>query len=559
MGDVISTTVSLGDIRWQVILGGFGLFLFGIKFMGDGLKSLSGDKLRDYIDKYTNKPWKGILVGASITGIIQSSSATTAITIGFVRSGLMSLEQAVGIILGANIGTTMTAFLVGLNFEKYSLYFVFAGAMCLMFAKRKKYSYIGEILMGFGVLFYGLSLMGDELKLLKDLPQFSQIAQAMGSHPLLALLGGIVMTGIIQSSSAVIAIVQKIYETGGMTLSAALPFVFGSNIGTTVTAILAAIGGSLAARRAAGIHTLFNVLATIIAMFLLIPFTQFISILGSQYHVSAMMQIAIAHIIFNTIGTIIFYPLIKQLVSLIKIVVPGDDQERIEVNTDVLDMKLVSVLPSGALTNARKITMKMGELTDDAMKSSRKYLNENVNSYKETAIQIEDVINSLDKKLTAYLLAIVKEKLNEKDVEEYSSNLQIIKNLERISDLNVNLVEFYEMVFDNRENFSTEALGELNAMYELIEHMLNRSMRIFNESDFSLGASVTEDENNLDLLEHKARQSHFDRMANSTCLAVVGSSVYIDILGTLERMGDHANNIAKNAINEPESIIEADD
>jgi len=559
MGDVISTTVSLGDIRWQVILGGFGLFLFGIKFMGDGLKSLSGDKLRDYIDKYTNKPWKGIIVGAFITGVLQSSSATTAITIGFVRSGLMSLEQAIGIILGANIGTTMTAFLVGLNVEKYALYFVFAGAMCLMFAKRKKYSYVGEILMGFGVLFYGLSMMGDELKLLKDLPQFSQLALAMGSHPLLALLGGIVMTGVIQSSSAVIAIVQKIYETGGMTLSAALPFVFGSNIGTTITGILAAIGGSLAARRTAGVHTLFNVLATFIAMLLLVPFTHFFYLLGAQYHVSSMMQIAIAHIVFNTIATIAFYPFIKHLVKLIKVVVPGDEQERIEVNTDVLDMKLVSVLPSGALTNARKITMKMGELTDDAMKNSRKFLNEGLSSYRETVLQLEDVINSLDKKLTAYLLAIVKENLGEKDVEEYSSNLQIIKNLERISDLNVNLTEFFDMVFDNRESFSTEALGELNAMYELIEHMLNRSMRIFNESDYSLGASVTEDENNLDLLEHNARQSHFDRMANATCIAVVGSSVYIDILGTLERMGDHVNNIAKNAINEPEVPVEVDD
>jgi len=254
------------DISWQTILGGLGLFLFGIKFMGDGLKSLAGDKLRDIIDKYTSKPWMGLIIGLLVTLIIQSSSATTAITIGFVRAGLMRLDQTVGIIFGANIGTTVTAFLVGLRVEKYSLYFVFIGTFMLLFAKRKKYSYLGEIILGFGVLFYGLMLMGDALKVMKDIPAFHSLALSMADQPILAVLGGIIMTGVIQSSSAMIGIIQKIYETGGMPFAAALPFVFGSNIGTTVTAALAAMGGSLASRRAAGIHTLFNVMMTIIAM-----------------------------------------------------------------------------------------------------------------------------------------------------------------------------------------------------------------------------------------------------------------------------------------------------
>jgi len=269
---LLSGTYTFADLDWQSILGGFGLFLFGIKFMGDGLKAYAGDKLRDFIDRYTTKVWMGVLVGIVATVLVQSSSASTAITIGFVRAGLMRLDQAVGIILGANIGTTTTAFLVGLKVEKYALYFIFIGAMMLLFSKRKKNAYLGEIVLGFGVLFFGLNIMGTALKLLKDIDAFHELALLMSDNPLLALTGGAVMTGLIQSSSAMIAIIQKIYESDGIAFDAVLPFLFGSNIGTTITAILAALGGSLAARRAAGVHTLFNFLVSIIAMILLVPY-----------------------------------------------------------------------------------------------------------------------------------------------------------------------------------------------------------------------------------------------------------------------------------------------
>lgn len=541
-------TKTWADIDWQFILGGFGLFLFGIKFMGDGLKSLAGDRLRDIIDRFTSKPWMGVLIGLGITALIQSSSATTAITIGFVRAGLMRLDQTVGIIFGANIGTTVTAFLVGLKVEKYALYFVFLGALFILFASRKKYKYTGEILMGFGTLFYGLMLMGDALKVMKDIQAFHDLAVQMSTQPLLALLGGIVMTGVIQSSSAMIAIIQKIYESGGMSLTAAIPFVFGSNIGTTVTAALAAIGGSLAARRAAGIHTLFNVLGTVIMMFFLPIYMKFIVYLSDLLQLESMMQIAVAHILFNVIFTILFFPFIKQLVWLIKFILRGDEKERIEINTDDLDPKLAASLPAGALSVAKKATMKMGELAVDAIENSRQYMNTRNKAPHEVVLQLEDAINALDTKLTDYLLIIAKEHLGEHDMEIYSTNLAIIKNLERIGDLSTNLIEFYEMVFDVRENFSESALEDVNAMYDLVIHMLNRSMRVYSESDYSLHSSVMEDESYLDLLEFKARQKHFDRMTSSACTTAVGSSVFVDILGTLERIGDHATNIAKNAV-----------
>jgi phosphate:Na+ symporter len=333
---------SLGGIRIEVVLGGFGLFLFGIKFLGDGLKNVAGDKLRDYIDRYTSKAWMGVLVGGIVTILIQSSSATTAITIGFIRAGLMRLEQAVGIIMGANIGTTITAFLIGLKVENFALHIIFIGAMMILFAKRKRTSYLGQTILGFGIMFYGLKTMGDELKLLKDVEMFTDLTKEMSTHPLLALFSGVIMTSLIQSSSAMIGIIQKIYEAGGMSLEAALPFIFGSNIGTTVTAIMAALGGSLAAKRAAGIHTMFNVLGTIIAMVLLRQFIQLDRFLGSYFELNSMMQIAVAHIIFNVVATLAFYPFIKWLVILIRKILPGDEPDRREVDISSMDTEIIS-------------------------------------------------------------------------------------------------------------------------------------------------------------------------------------------------------------------------
>lgn len=546
---ILTSTVTFMDINWQAILGGLGLFLFGIKFMGDGLKSLAGDKLRDIIDKYTSKPWMGLLIGMFVTLIIQSSSATTAITIGFVRAGLMRLDQTVGIIFGANIGTTITAFLVGLKVEKYSLFFIFIGAMLLLFSKRKKQGYIGEITLGFGMLFYGLMLMGDALKVLKDIQAFHDLAIAMSTHPWWAVGGGIVMTGIIQSSSAMIGIIQKIYEAGGMPFAAALPFVFGSNIGTTVTAALAAMGGSLASRRAAGIHTLFNVMMTVIAMMMLPIYISVIYYLTDLWGLEPMMQIAVAHIIFNAVGTVLFYPFIKQMVWTVKKVIRGDEKERIDINTGDFDSGLAHDLPTAALGVAKRATLKMGEISTEVIETAKQYLNKENKVNLDSISQLEDIINNFDTKITDYLLLISKEKLNEDDIEQNSINLQIVKNLERIGDLTMNLGEFFDLVYDARESFSQQALDEVNNMFDLVIHMLNRSLKIYEHNDFSLLQSVKEDETYLDLLESKARNNHFARMRSDECPTTIGGSVFVDILGTLERMGDHAENIARSVFN----------
>lgn len=549
MIQILTSTATFSDLDWQSILGGFGMFLFGIKFMGDGLKSYAGDKLRDFIDRYTSKIYMGILVGIVATVLVQSSSASTAIMIGFVRAGLMRLDQAVGVILGANIGTTVTAFLVGLKIERYAMYLVFFGSMLLLFSKRKKYAYIGEIVLGFGLLFYGLGSMGTALRLLKDIDAFQELALAMAGNPLLSVFGGAVMTAMVQSSSVMIAIVQKIYESGGILFDAVLPFMFGSNIGTTITAALASLGGSLAARRAAGVHILFNVTITIIAVVLISPYHDLIVFLSNRYNIEPMMQIALVHIIFNFVGTLLFYPFVKQLVWAVKKIIKGDETERVEVNTNEFDPNLAQTLPAAALNISKIATVKMGEIASECLHETREFLNQSGKFNLDSIQQLEDIINNLDTKITDYLLLISKQNLNEVDTENNSINLQIVKNLERIGDLSTNLGEFYDLVYESNETFSDAALEEINNMYEVTEHMLHRAMRVYADNDFSLSHSISEDESYIDLLEAKARQRHFDRMRSGECNTAVGSSVYIDILGTLERIADHSENIARSAFN----------
>ena len=541
---IAANTASLSSISWDFIIGGLALFLFGIQFMGDGLKSIAGEKLKDYIDRYTNKPWKGILVGAVITVFIQSSSATSAIAIGFVRAGLMSLEQSVGIIIGANIGTTVTAFLIGLKVEELALYFVFLGVLITLFAKRKKHPYLGQIVLGFGILFFGLRLMGDELSKLGQMEFFTNLTMTMQDQPVLGFLCGIILTAIVQSSSAVVGIIQKIYDSGAMTLTAALPFVFGSNIGTTITAVFASIGGSTSAKRAAGVNVLFNTIGSIAFMFLLTPYVGLITYLSETFSISPMMQIAIAHILRTLIISIIAYPFIGTMVKVIKKIIPGEE-EKIELDLDALDPSLASSLPAGALGVSKQVTIKMGELAADCIRSSQEYFNKKSGKYRNSTKQYEDAINSLDSKITSYLMEISHNNLSEHDTDVFISNLQVIKNIERVGDLTMNLTEFYELVIEDKGTFTDSAIHDINEMYKTVLEMNELALLYYEEPQEKYLKLINDKENYLDLIEEKARQRHFKRMTEEVCVSGVAASIFVDILATLERIGDHIHNITK--------------
>ena len=538
--------MTFADIQWGQFLGGLGLFLFGIVLMGDGLKSFAGDKLRVYIDKYTSKPWQGLIIGTVMTAVIQSSSATTAICIGFVRAGLMSLEQSAGIIIGANIGTTITAFLIGLNVDAIAVYLIFIGAFALMFVSKKKSQDIARILVGFGILFYSLTVMSDTLSKLAEVPEFIAFAESCARNPFIGLFGGIILTMAKHSSSASNCIIQLFYETGAISFIGVIPFLYGANIGTTITAILASIGGNISAIRAAVLHTTFNVIGTIIGMVLLYPLYDLMIYLTNTFGVAPMMQIAITHILFNVTTTIVVFPFIKQLCALIRKIVPGQEPKRLSIDVNELDPKNFPIT-AGALSVAYKSLVQLKEVVYDNLKATEEYLNakENDTEELENIKEREGAINKLDHAITNFLTNLSSDQMSQDSADDVSLYLEVAKNLERIGDLSINVAEFAEMVHEDDDHFTPQAYSELNDMFAKLYLMLDEAFEYMTNNNVDDYERIIVHESELDKLEYEARKNHFKRMVKKECTGAVASSVYADMLSNLERMGDHCCNIAR--------------
>ena len=537
--------MTLSSVNWPLIICGLGLFLFGIEYMGQGLKNFSGDKLRGIIDKYTSSPIKGILIGTFVTCLLQSSSGTTALTIGLIRSGLMTLNQGVGIIMGANIGTTITAFLIGLNISAYAPYFIITGAILYMFVSSKKAKYFGQILFGFGCLFYGLDLMGDNLKAIAQVPEFILATEYLAQNPFLGLVGGVILTVLIQSSSAVIGIVQQMYGVGAISIGIALPFTFGSNIGTTITAILASIGGSTASKRAAGFHTLFNILGTIFFMLILYPFQAFIITISQTFDLNPEMQLAVAHGIFNVITTILLFPFVGQMVKLVKKLLPSTQKEY-EMDLSSLEFDEMNLLPGHALQIAQTKTIEMGFLAKESLEYTLTYFNNKNSNDKHYVGELEEAINTLDIKITDFLVMISHEELNDTDALNYLSTMSTLKDLERIGDLSTNIIEYFEAVYDEKEDFSEEARQDVVSMIEKVLNMIDIAMKAYESDDQELREETHRLENEIDYLTKKSKQRHVRRVAKQVEKSALVNSTYNDILSNLERMGDHCQNIAES-------------
>ena len=538
----------MANINWGIILGGFGMFMFGIKFMGDGLKAAAGDKLRDYINRYTSNTLSAVLIGIIITIIMQSSSATSAITIGLVRAGLMTLEQSAGIIMGAAIGTTVTSFLISINIEKYAMFIIFAGAILLCFFKKQKAHYYGQVVIGFGLIFFGMSCMGDGLAALKELPQFEAFALKMSENPMLALLAGIVLTALVQSSAATIGVAQKLYAASAITFSASLPFMFGANVGTTMTGVLASLGGTTAGKRTAALNTLINVIATIIGMLILVPFSAFI--LRAFGNANPMMQIALANIIFKTVTTLLFIPFTKQLVALTKKIIPGEEPETLDVNVDELDGEIADLLPSAAVELSSQSILKLIDVVRLNMTQTKDYFNSDGKAVdKDTLDKTEAVANHIDAKITEYLIRLSsKPNLTIQDTNDIRAQLDAVKNIERVGDLTMNVSEFFGMIAEKNEKLSDEAMTQVNIMYDHVIDMFDLMAEVFATRDEVLYAQLQSLESQLDEMELEYRHAHFERLRNGECTATVGSSVFCDILGNIERMGDHCCNTGKSAV-----------
>ena len=551
--------MSIASLNWGMILGGFGLFMFGIKFMGNVLKAVAGDKLRDYINRYTSNPISALMIGIVITIIMQSSSATSAITIGLVRAGLMTLDQAAGIILGATIGTTVTSFLISINIEKYAMFIIFFGTLLICFFKKQKTIYMGEVILGFGLIFFGMSSMGDALAALKELPQFEAFALSMSSNPVLAMLAGVGLTALVQSSAATIGVAQKLYQAGAITFSASLPFMFGANIGTTMTGVLAAIGGSTAGKRTACLHTTLNVISTFFGMLLLVPFANFIqSVFGG---LNPMMQIAMANIVFKTVTTLCFLPFTKQLVALARKIIPGEEPAEVEVDIDEMDGEIANVLPSAAVEASRQAILKLVDVVRLNLTQTLEFFRAKGDAEaKEELDKTEAIANRFDQKITDYLIRLSKKpNLTRKDTDDVRFQLDAVKNFERVGDLDINLAEFFLMVTEKKESFSEQAEKDIEAMFTVMIDMFDLAAEVFVTCDENQYRQLQEMESKLDQMEIALRHDHFDRMRAGICTSMVAESVFSDILGTLERMGDHCCNVGKAAITGKTSDLSDDE
>lgn len=530
-----------------IVLGGLAIFIFGINMMSDALKSIAGTRIREYIEKYTRNLFMSILVGTIISALLHSSSAVTVISISLVRAGLMGLEQAIGITIGANIGTCVTSIMIGLNIEQFAYYFVFVGVAIMFLAKRKKMNYIGKVLTGFGLIFVGLELMSNQLVLIAKEPWFMDLMITLGKQPWFALLGATIATAIMQSSTAIIGIVQKLYVTGALTPAAGAAFIFGANVGTCMTALIAALGGSISTKRAAWFHAVYNVLGALIGMLVLIPFVELTNWFNQIISGGPEMYIAQAHFIFNVASTLLVIPFVGQCVKLLKIFIPGEVSKGVKIeNIDELDDQLIEKFPAAALAVAKKNTLRMGRNVLENIKLSKQYLLSHEQEEYDEVLEVEALVNKYDAKLSQYLLKIAQQPTLSKDqTQEYYKNYQIIKHLEQISDQVNNLVDFYKMVYDENGIFSQGAIDDLQKIYALVEDMLKDAMHIYDiRKGTRLLGQLNNKEKQLNQLELQCQQNHFERMCQNICDNSIAASVVLDILSHMERIGDISLDIA---------------
>lgn len=521
------------------VLGGVGLFLFGIQLMGEGLQKAAGKRLRRILELLTNSPIRGVLVGLGVTALIQSSSATTVMVVGFVDAGLLKLQQAIGVILGANIGTTITAQLVSLDLGNLALPAVGLGFLLFFFAREAQGKYLGQVILGFGLLFLGMETMSAYLKPLRANPFFLHLMVAMSARPLVAVLVGLAVTGIIQSSSATTGMIIALARQGLLELPGAIGLVFGSNIGTTVTALLASVGTGVSARRAALVHFLFNVIGVVIFLPLLKGFEALVRITaGDLAH-----QIANAHTLFNVINTLLFLPFIGALERLVKALLPGEELV-LERGLKFIDTRQVARVPSNiALGEVTKEIIRMGELARTSLEDAMAGFIEEDSRRVELVEQKEEVIDELEAEITAYLATLSQQGLDARASRRLTGLLHAVNDLERVGDHACELARLATSWRERRSAFSTEAVAELKLFYNLVLKALSASLEALRSDNLALARDVVTWEQEADDLERTYRECHMRRLNEGICVPKAGV-IYLDVLGNLGRVVDHANNVA---------------
>lgn len=519
------------------LFAGLGLFLYGMKVMSDALQKSAGDRLKKLLEILTTNKYLGVLIGAVITAIIQSSSATTVMVVGLVNAGIMNLAQAAGVIMGANIGTTMTAQIIAFKFDYIVPYAIIIGAALVLFSKRKSRRQLGELIIGFGILFMGMYMMSDSMKPLKDIPAFGAFMVKLKDNPILGVLAGLALTSIVQSSSATIGILQALAIQGLVPIEAALPILFGDNIGTCVTALIASIGTSITARRAALIHLTFNTIGTIIFLIILRPVALMVTTMAAE----PARQIANAHTMFNIVNTAIQLPFAAFLIAFVTRVIPGEESSD-KFALKYLDKRMLET-PSIAVGQIVKEIARMGDI---ARSNVQKGIEAIINGDEKLIDEIynnENIINELEKRIGEYLQAVSNMAIGEEQQKMVGMLFNTIHDVERMGDHAENLAEIAQYKLDNRVSFSSFAVDELREVYENVSNAMISAFQALSTEDMKYVNEVDIYERKVDELRDSFKESHIKRLNKGEC-SINAGVLFLDIVTNLERVSDHCVNVA---------------
>ena len=525
--------------------GGLGLFLFGIRTMGDGLENAAGAKLKRMLEVLTGNRFLAVLVGFVVTAIIQSSTATTVMVVGFVNAGMMTLAQAVGVIMGANIGTTVTSLLIALNFSSVAAASVLVGVILMLASKKTLVKNLGSIFTGFGLLFLGIDLMSDSMAPLRESAGFMNFIVAVSDSPLRPLFGillGIVMTAVLQSSSASVGVLQTLAMQGLVPLKFSVFVLFGQNIGTCLTALFSTVGAKKNSKRAAVIHLLFNLLGTgmFILIALLTPYIEWIEKISSD----PMAQIAISHIVFNVVSTIVLFPFAKFLVKLSCLIVPGKDDSESEMHCRFIDDRLLNTPPFAVMQVGKEVA-RMAKLARDNFETSAYALINRSDKDLDKVMEKEEVINYLNHHITSYLVKLNALDITDSDSDYIARVFHAINDIERVGDHATNLAEAAERNIGDGLTFSDAARDELNQLCGSVITLLDRSIEAFDRQSLGDGEAkeLSDLEEHIDDLTLTCQDAHIFRLNRNECNTEAGM-LYLNTITDFERVGDHAINIA---------------
>lgn len=525
--------------------GGLGLFLFGIRTMGDGLENAAGAKLKRMLEVLTGNRFLAVLVGFVVTAIIQSSTATTVMVVGFVNAGMMSLAQAVGVIMGANIGTTVTSLLIALNFSSVAAAAVLVGVILMLASKKTVVKNLGAIFTGFGLLFLGIDMMSDSMAPLRESAGFMNFIVTVSESPLRPLFGiilGIVMTAVLQSSSASVGVLQTLAMQGLVPLKFSVFVLFGQNIGTCLTALFSTVGAKKNSKRAAVIHLLFNLIGTgiFILIALLAPYVEWIEKLSPD----PMAQIAISHIVFNIVSTVIMFPFANVLVKLSCLLVPGKDDSESEMHCKFIDDRLLNTPPFAVMQVSKEVA-RMAKLARDNFETSAHALINRSDKDLDKVMENEEVINYLNHHITSYLVKLNALDITDSDSDYIARVFHAINDIERVGDHAINLAEAAQHNIGEGLKFSDPAREELNQLCGSVVTLLERSMAAFDNQSLSddEAKELSDLEEHIDDLTLECQDSHIFRLNRKECNTEAGM-LYLNTITDFERVGDHAINIA---------------